>query len=93
MRFVETPRKYVFAKLHGERDLSLWIKNFAIINLCGVNFCKFAITLTTVHVVILPTGSENSRRDSFCPITVYFFNLNIFGNALYILLLFIFLVS
>ena len=47
MRFVETPRKYVFAKLDGERDLSLWIKNFAIINSCGVNFCKFAITLTT----------------------------------------------
>ena len=47
MRFVETPRKYVFAKLDGERDLSLWIKNFAIINLCGVNFFKFAITLTT----------------------------------------------
>ena len=26
MRFVETPRKFVFAKLDGERDLSLWIK-------------------------------------------------------------------
>ena len=53
MHFVETPRKFVFAKLDGERDLSLWIKNFAIINLCGVNFCKFAIR--SLHVVILPT--------------------------------------
>ena len=47
MRFVETPRKFVFAKLDGERHLSLWIKNVAIINLCGVNFFKFAIALTT----------------------------------------------
>ena len=53
MRFVETPRKFVFAKLDGERNLSLWIKNFAIINLCMVLIFT-NLLLRSLHVVILP---------------------------------------
>ena len=89
MCFVETPRKFVFEKLDaGERDLSLCIKNFAIINLCGVNFCKLATR--SLHVVILPNiGSENSRRSDSFFVQLYFLTnytfqpYNIFGNVPY----------
>ena len=70
MCFVETPRKFVFAKLYEERDLSLWTKKFAILNLCGVNFCKS--TICSLHVVILPTGTENSRRSDSFLVQLYF---------------------